>query len=852
MKEGWYVLNGNREVGPFPLKQIQSLAARGKLKPHNLLRQGESGEWREASELPGLFAAPRQFPLPSGTVPPAGTVPTEPPQVMLVPIPPPPAAAPPQPAPPPAAATPAASPTATVPAQSRLAMAGIVGGAVLLTTVLTAVVCMMLLRPPAQDPSRTDGPQQLAQASNPEPSSEDSFLPQPERDRTDMTATASATEPAASAPTVADSASPEPGQSEPDIARATTPEPDPTAEPQETSRQKTVSRPPAKGLTDVEPLLPPIPEEKVAISDSEIREFERELKRERRARHAFARYEIFSQSFAFTPEQQNDIEINLAEWKQRSEANLFRLGSDWVPRDEVIEAEKAADLLIDRAAALISVGNFEGCIEQLEDANRANPNSVKAPYLLGLMWSLPIVGLNGPNEAEKSFRVVLARHPDHAAAHNSLAITQIKQGEHSAALRNLSEAARLSDVCPEVVQNLGRFVHLVEAGRMRTSPAILRRYADLYAELIGTRQGQKFNPKLGWLHMLPVFPTSERERTDDRPTARVGQKGETLVPMFSGSGFAVAPGYVMTNRHVAVDASLGVADSIGIPAPGRPGKELHGTVVAVSDEVDLALIHFPQLAAKPLPLHPQTIDLASDVLILGFPRGDVLGTGMKATQGVITGLPDPTRQGELGRYYIFDATSDQGNSGGPVFDRSGRVVGVLTFLYREGANIVSQGVVSQGIDAELSGGVTSESAHAFATAHIPDLVPGSLPETEFKDWAELTRSVSSSVFRLTVYYRAGLPQLQAAARKSKVRRGAMEDYTCPSCNGRSRVNCTQRDCRRGQVTIKYTMKRVIGVGPSQRVMQVPAFRKEQCSRCEGEGTLDCPDCVEGIDISLLK
>ncbi|QDU40108.1 putative periplasmic serine endoprotease DegP-like precursor [Maioricimonas rarisocia] len=808
MRDQWYVQNGNRVAGPFSRRQLAALAQQGKLKPHNLIRNGQQGEWQPVSGVSGLLPAGRPGPSPNEK---SGTP-----------------------------EKPSAEPSPTL---SPIMLVGLIGGAVFLSTAATAVVCVMLLTRPSGD-ENPGQPPPVVEDSAPEPESE-SFLPQPERERNDVTA-------APAEPAAGPAQAPAPARVA--AAPAEPASPNVTAEKtRPAEKQKPLAKPPAKVVTEVQPLLPPIPEEKVAISDAEIRKFERGVKLERRAVHACARYEVFAQSFAFTPEQQTEIDSTLDEWKKRSEADLYRLGSDWVPREEVVAAEQSAEQLIQRAVALIEVGNFDGCIEQLEDANRENPNGIKAPFLLGLIWSLPFAGLNGPDNAEKYFRVVLLRHPNHPAALNSMALAQIKQGDHNAAFRNLEEAASLADVCPEVVQNLGRFIRLAESGRIKTTSATLRRYSDLYSELIATKRGPEFNDRLGWLHMLPVFPTAEREESAETSAAHVGKGGEKLVPMFSGSGFVVAPGYVMTNRHVAVDENLGVADTIGIPDPANPKNELHGTVVAVSDEVDLALIHFPKLTAKPLPLHPQKIDLASDVLILGFPRGDVLGTGMKATQGVITGLPDATRQGELGRYYIFDATSDQGNSGGPVFDRTGRVVGVLTFLYREGASIVSQGVVSQGIDAELSGGVTSESAHAFANQHIARFAEQAAPDAaKFDDWAQLTRSVSPSVFRLTVYYRAGLPQLQVAADLGQVKRSAMEDYTCPRCNGGSRLPCPQRGCQRGEVSVKYFDSKVIGVGTNRTVMRVPRYRKERCPRCEGKASLDCPDCVIGIDTTLLR
>ena len=119
------------------------------------------------------------------------------------------------------------------------------------------------------------------------------------------------------------------------------------------------------------------------------------------------------------------------------------------------------------------MGSFKECIEFLEDASRTNPNGIRADYVLGLIYSLPYSGILGPDLAEKHFRKVLAREPDHPGALNSLAIAQIKQRDFNAAVVNLSRAAEVSESCQEVSQNLGRFIFLVQSGRVPASNTVV-------------------------------------------------------------------------------------------------------------------------------------------------------------------------------------------------------------------------------------------------------------------------------------------------------------------------------------------------------------------------------------------
>jgi hypothetical protein len=262
--------------------------------------------------------------------------------------------------------------------------------------------------------------------------------------------------------------------------------------------------------------------------------------------------------------------------------------------------------------------------------------------------------------------------------------------------------------------------------------------------------------------------------------------------------------------------------------------------VAIADDADLALVHFPGLDAPALPLRRDTADLGAEVMILGYPQATILGTGLKATTGIVSGLPDPTRQTEANAY-IFDATADSGNSGGPVVDKSGRIIGVLTFVFL--------------VNRDLSGGVPAARAAEFVEQHVPGLLAGARPPPEpHVDWSTVVKSAQPSVFQLSVCYQSGVPALAAAAGKSKIRRDAMEDYTCAVCSGAASIDCSNPKCRNGEVRVQYTeMVPILTGAPVRRVMApVKKYRNDPCDVCNGKGKVDCRDCVLGIDTSLVK
>lgn len=782
----WYV-KGRDIHGPFTREQLSRLIREGRIQATTQLRNGNVGRWCPAQEVPGLF--------PSALKPPTAT---------------------------------------QVAGLSRTVFVSLViGGSVVLSAALAVVICitvMRLGRPQGDSPTvdwllvadSNRGELAVADATATHQVAVVAALqngvglpPREDQEETDIRSNPEPAQPAADVPLEA-----------------------PAVEPHDEPA-------PLQPAPDPKPLIPPVPVIKLPIDDAEIVNFQRSVQREKKATDAYARYLVFSQSFEFTESQRTRIDAELAEWKARADDNLYRLGNKWVSRETVEAAEREADQLIDRSAAMIAVRSYGECVEFLERASRVNPNGIKADYILGLLYSLPL-GLKAPEIAERHFTRVLQRSPDHPAALNSLAVAQLKQREYGAAITHFAKSAELLPACHEVAQNIGRAIMLAQSGRIRIESSSLRRYTDLYSKLIAEKRAQPFNERTGWLHMLPVFPAGEREekRIQNQPAA----DDPMMLPQSCGSGFVIAPHFVLTNRHVVYSESdaFGIADKVTAQNEQIGAREISGSVVAISDESDLALLHFPELDAPPLALHERQLPLATEVMILGYPRTDVFGTKLKATRGVVSALPDPARDFEPD-HYLLDAISDHGNSGGPVIDMTGTVVCVLT----GGIGLKHRVVLD--VEAEFGSGVPSDRAVAFARLHIkgfPAPQDAVVAEPAQREWSKTVADASSSVVRVTTFFRAGIAAFDIAGEPHASTGFAWHDYTCPNCNGRSRLACPAKGCIGGQISVPYYVDEVIGSAGMYQIVRHKRFRKERCSTCMGGGTVDCPGCVDGWDSFL--
>lgn len=140
----------------------------------------------------------------------------------------------------------------------------------------------------------------------------------------------------------------------------------------------------------------------------------------------------------------------------------------------------------------------------------------------------------------------------------------------------------------------------------------------------------------------------------------------------TGSGFVADNGLVVTNAHVVAGVTSPVVQD-------SRGRTWPGTVVYMDTEQDIAFISVPKLPLEPLTIGTNAT-AGSLVTFMGYPKGGpfkalpatVQGIGNTQTIDADTGRANAMRQ-----VYQLAADVQHGNSGGPVLDENGNVVGVI-------------------------------------------------------------------------------------------------------------------------------------------------------------------------------
>nr|WP_277923169.1 MULTISPECIES: Do family serine endopeptidase [unclassified Sphingomonas] len=153
-----------------------------------------------------------------------------------------------------------------------------------------------------------------------------------------------------------------------------------------------------------------------------------------------------------------------------------------------------------------------------------------------------------------------------------------------------------------------------------------------------------------------------------------------------GSGFIISPdGYVVTNNHVVAAGAKGATvDSITVTLTDR--KEYVAKLIGRDPTSDLALL---KIDAKALPFVKFGNSNAARVGDWVVAIGNPFGLGGTVTAGIVSSLHRVTGGGAYDRFIQTDAAINQGNSGGPMFDLSGNVIGINSQIFagQSGGNI---------------------------------------------------------------------------------------------------------------------------------------------------------------------
>jgi len=206
---------------------------------------------------------------------------------------------------------------------------------------------------------------------------------------------------------------------------------------------------------------------------------------------------------------------------------------------------------------------------------------------------------------------------------------------------------------------------------------------DFFNDFFG-RRGQ-IDPRRGQ-------PEPDESEEDD-----VDEQNKQTRPLGIGSGFMISEdGYVVTNHHV-----IEGADEIVVTLTN--GIEYEAEIKGSDPQTDLALLKLKD--ASDLPFVPWGDDEKSRVGDWVLAIGNPFGLGGSASTGIISAIGRDIQAGPYDDFIQVDAAINRGNSGGPLFNMQGQVIGINSMIYSPTGGSVGIGF---SIPANLAKGVIGQ------------------------------------------------------------------------------------------------------------------------------------------------
>ncbi|NBV47449.1 MAG: hypothetical protein EBR86_17880, partial [Planctomycetia bacterium] len=213
----------------------------------------------------------------------------------------------------------------------------------------------------------------------------------------------------------------------------------------------------------------------------------------RTAAEAVQVYKIYLADKNLPVAQRRAAEKRLETWLEYAEEKRRRLGKRWVTEAEYEDIEQETERLITHSFELWRLNDRDLCKAELIRASRLHPESGKADFIMGLIYTLVA---NNDIKAAEHFTEVIKREPNNAYAYNNLAVSEVFTRRYGAAARHFKRALEIMPDLQDVCDNLGVAIGAgATTTRFRLPDRNAQEINELYRWAIHDLQLKPYDPR---------------------------------------------------------------------------------------------------------------------------------------------------------------------------------------------------------------------------------------------------------------------------------------------------------------------------------------------------------------------
>ncbi len=374
----------------------------------------------------------------------------------------------------------------------------------------------------------------------------------------------------------------------------------------------------------------------------------------------------------------------------------------------------------------LKLGNLSDAKDYAEEALKINPDLVEAKLALGLIF----VDYGQLKEAEIHFKKALLASRNSLVSVRAYASSKMRQGKNEEARNILTNALLEKKSDAATTDLLGKIFWL--EGNIKEAIRLRKKASEMFKNSGNLKRTEQI---MSWLNTVikpKINKIRENERNiNEKIVKKINEKDykannsiikspkkmvlkpntipeEIFInknkPAYTGSGFILNNGkWVITNRHVIEDSKyIIVRNGLG------KVREVDGVEFPEDKNLDIALLKlkepFPSSFSlsiddikKPIP--------GEQIYLMGYPMSSILGRyNPSISQGIVSKI---SGFGEVDGEFQITAKMNKGNSGGPIFNDRGEIIGVSVGKLNKSEILKNDGFIPEDVNIGISGQVVA-------------------------------------------------------------------------------------------------------------------------------------------------